>query len=283
MLLQHPQVVPLTAKVLADFSFRLSKESVGTFWEWFHYAVRKKQCPALPDPQQAGEHILDKLQVLLTLQLDEPMPLVERKRTLQVADKSCLESDLAKGLLACGVLLALPDIPCPRMDQPDAMVRAIAYAQGPGADACGGAPLRAVLEKVAQCQLAEAAEVAKRFPAFRCWQGAWRRPGRLMAELPKDLRQVLEGLSFEALDESGAVLSLLQRMGMERMSLLEVARTAIQQSQQPELLAELLRANLGDALRDAKVFPSEGGQLLPPRSCSLAAVLRGFLLNPEPG
>ena len=260
----------------------MSKESASTFWEWFDYAVRKKKCPALPDPQQAGEHILDKLQVLPAVLHHEPMPLVERKRTLQVSE-SCLESDLAQGLLACGVLLVLPDIPCPRMDQPDAMVRAIAYAQGPGADSCAGAPLRAVLEQVAQSQLAEAVDVAKRFPAFRGWHGTWQRPGRLMAELPKDLRQVLEALSFEALDESGAVLLLLQRMGMERMSLLEVARMAIQQSQQPDLLAELLRANLGDALRDAHVFPSEGGQLLPPRSCSLAVSLRGFGLIPRLG
>ena len=116
-------------------------------------------------------------------------------------------------------------------------------------------------------------QVASELPIFRTWAGGFELPTskKLMPELPASLREALTGrLQLDALDESRpSLVALLERMGLERLSISEVARETLQQSKAPEVMAALLRANLFEAFRDVELFVTQGGQLLKSKSCLL--------------
>ena len=116
-------------------------------------------------------------------------------------------------------------------------------------------------------------QVVSELPIFRTWAGGFELPAskKLMPELPPSLREALTGrLQLDALDENRpSLVALLERMGLERLSISEVARETLQQSKAPEVMAELLRANLFEAFRDVELFVTQGGQLLKSKSCLL--------------
>ena len=283
----HPQVEILKAEILASLDvFPMTQATRRAFWEWYPRAVSKKQCPPLPDPPQSGDHVLDKLQVLELADSEESVYLSERKRSLQISVKGC--EKLAKGLLACKVLLVQEYVTCPSMERPDAVVRALAHAQKSRSHLKlieeEIEPVRSVLEKLTQTELPEATEVASKLPVFRSWGGGVGFPDKsLMPPLTSALRIALQEVKLDALDEEdhASITSLLHRMNTPQLNPVEVAKQALQQSKKPVLLAELLRANLSEAFHDVEIFLSASGKLLKPTSCLLWDAEQDFPLIPQ--